>query len=395
MLRRAITVVVFTLSFLTNQARSEHIALSVNLIVTAQEATSIGRATYDDTGLCLDCRMHGNHRINGGTASYSWDLYPTEVYERQLNEPVRDAACYTAFIEGWGQAGFYGSLATVQKCAPCVLGLDTYGSGSISGAPTGVTSYDCGERISVTATPASGWEFDHWNGSITSQSTSLSFTLDASKSLTAFFLHQPPPPPPPPDGGGNGCEGGRVLNIAEDCSPIVFNFASGDYRLTGRNSPVLFDMPGNGHPRLMGWTAAGADEAFLWLDRNHNGKVTSGAELFGNFTPLQNGRLAINGFEALAEYDANHDGILDDLDPIWSRLMLWRDLNHNGLSEPNEISPLDTSDVTGIHLHEHWTGRNDSWGNAFRYESLISIRNRSGRGVRKQPVYDIFFVSVP
>jgi hypothetical protein len=202
-----------------------------------------------------------------------------------------------------------------------------------------------------------------------------------------------PSPPPPPDGGG-GCDGGRVLNIADDCSPIVINFESGDYRLTGRNSPVLFDMPGNGHPVLMGWTAAGADEAFLWLDRNHNGKVTSGAELFGNFTPLQNGRLAINGFEALAEYDANHDGIIDDRDPIWSRLMLWRDLNHNGLSEPSEISPLDASDVTAIDLHDHWTGRHDPWGNAFRYESLISIRNRSGRAVRKQPVYDIFFVSV-
>jgi hypothetical protein len=186
-----------------------------------------------------------------------------------------------------------------------------------------------------------------------------------------------------------------MLNVAEDCSPIVINFENGDYRLTGRNSPVLFDMRGNGHPLLMGWTAAGADEAFLWLDRNHNGKVTSGAELFGNFTPLKNGRMAINGFEALAEFDANRDGIIDDRDPIWSRLMLWRDLNHNALSESTEISPLDASDVTAIDLDDHWTGRHDQWGNAFRYKSLISIRNRSGHAVRKQPVYDIFFVSVP
>jgi hypothetical protein len=194
-------------------------------------------------------------------------------------------------------------------------------------------------------------------------------------------------------GGGGGCDG-RFLNIGEDCSPIVINFESGEYRLTGRNSPVLFDMPGNGHPQLMGWTAAGADEAFLWLDRNHNGKVTSGAELFGNFTPLKSGRMAINGFEALAEFDANRDGIIDEHDPIWSRLMLWRDLNHNALSESSEISPLDASDVTAIDLDDHWTGRHDQWGNAFRYKSLISIRNRSGHAVRRQPVYDIFFVSV-
>ena len=207
------------------------------------------------------------------------------------------------------------------------------------------------------------------------------------------ICYQGPPPPDPPPPGGGGCDG-RFLNPADDCSPIVINFESGDYRLTGRNSPVLFDMRGNGHPQLMGWTAAGADEAFLWLDRNHNGKVTSGAELFGNFTPLKNGRMAINGFEALAEFDADHDGIIDDRDPIWSRLMLWRDLNHNALSEPSEISPLDASDVTAIDLDDHWTGRHDQWGNAFRYKSLISIRNRSGHAVRKQPVYDIFFVSV-
>jgi hypothetical protein len=214
---------------------------------------------------------------------------------------------------------------------------------------------------------------------------------------------------PPPAGGGGGGGGGYDIDPGgggynEDlpcfpgidawCSPIVINFENGDYRLTGKNAPVLFDIRGDGHPLLMGWTAAGADEAFLWLDRNHNGRVTSGAELFGNFTPLQNGHLAKNGFEALAEFDANHDGVIDDHDPIWPRLQLWRDLNHNGISEPSEISQIDASGVTAIDLHDHWTGRHDQWGNDFRYESLISISNRSGHGGRKQPVYDIFFVSV-
>jgi hypothetical protein len=187
---------------------------------------------------------------------------------------------------------------------------------------------------------------------------------------------------------------GNNPGCGDDCSPIIINFENGDYRLTGANSPVRFAMNPQREPVLMGWTEPGADEAFLWLDRNHSGSVTSGAELFGNFTPLQNGHLAKNGFEALAEYDANHDDIIDDQDPIWPQLVLWRDLNHNGISEPSEITPLDTSDVTAIDLHDHWAGRHDQWGNAFRYESLISIRNKSGHSVRKQPVYDIFFVPV-
>lgn len=199
------------------------------------------------------------------------------------------------------------------------------------------------------------------------------------------------------DGGGSENEGMPCFpGIDPNCpsSPIIINFENGGYRLTGANAPVRFDMVGNGHPLLMGWTAAGADEAFLWLDRNHSGMVSSGAELFGNFTPLRNGNLAKNGFEALAEFDANHDDVIDYRDPIWSHLQPWRDLNHNGISEPSEISALGDSDVTAIDLRYHWTGRRDRWGNAFRYGSHVLINSKSHRGARSEGVYDIFFVTI-
>jgi hypothetical protein len=202
--------------------------------------------------------------------------------------------------------------------------------------------------------------------------------------------------PNDPGGGGYNEDMPCFPGIDPNCpsSPIIINFEDGGYRLTGANSPVRFDMVGNGHPLLMGWTAAGADEAFLWLDRNHNGAVTSGAELFGNFTPLRNGSLARNGFEALAEFDANHDGVIDDRDPIWSHLQLWRDLNHDAISEPSEIRALSDSDILAIDLHYHWTGKLDRWGNAFRYGSHVLIRSKTHRGARSEGVYDIFFVTI-
>ncbi|HXJ40214.1 MAG TPA: hypothetical protein VNH18_13125 [Bryobacteraceae bacterium] len=246
--------------------------------------------------------------------------------------------------------------------------------------------YLCNSLVSLTATPTPGWLFVGWSGDIISLDTPVTFRLWKTMWVTANFTRDSPPSSDPLPDIEDACN--------PQCSPIVINFADGGYRLTGANAPVLFDMSGSGHPRLIGWTAAGEDEAFLWLDRNHNHRVTGGAELFGNFTQLQNGHLAKNGFEALAEFDANYDGVIDNQDPVWSQLMLWRDLNHNGISEPNEIEPLDASDVTAIDLHDHWTGRYDSWGNAFRYESLISIKNPSGHATRKQPVYDIFFVSL-
>jgi hypothetical protein len=227
-------------------------------------------------------------------------------------------------------------------------------------------------------------------------------TLNGDKGVTAHFEQSNPG-----NGDGGGSIGGNIdpggggynedlpcfPQIDSWCSPLVLNFEEGDYKLTGKSSPVLFDIRGDGHPLLMGWTAEGADEAFLWLDRNHDGKVTSGVELFGNFTSLRNGQLAKNGFEALADVDDNHDGRIDDRDSVWSQLLLWRDLNHNGISEPYEIARLDTSDVVAIDLHYHWSGRHDQWGNAFRYESLISRRNGSKLSARKQPIYDIFFIS--
>jgi len=252
--------------------------------------------------------------------------------------------------------------------------------------------------VTVSASPitTTGYQFTGWSGVVNLSQEAITFQMPAQDTtLCANFTYV---------GTGSGtdsptydedlpCFPGIDVNCYS--SPVIINLEKGDYRVTGSNAPVLFDMAGNGHPRPMGWTAAGADEAFLWLDRNHNGKVTSGAELFGNFTPLQNGQLARNGFEALREFDTNVDGVIDERDPIWSRLMLWRDLNHNGISELNEIQPIAGSAVTAIFLNDHWSGRRDTSGSLFKYESLVSIRNASGHGVRKQPVYDIFFVPLP
>lgn len=176
-------------------------------------------------------------------------------------------------------------------------------------------------------------------------------------------------------------------------SPIVINFGPGGYRLTGENAPVEFDIRATGQPLRIGWTAANADEAFLCLDRNHNGRIDSGAELFGNATPMNDGSTAHNGFVALAEYDENHDGVIDKNDAVWSQLLLWRDVNHDGVSQPSEIIPVLDSTLRAISLDAHWTGRRDAFGNAFRYESRVFIQRQQASTPR--PVYDIYFAIWP
>lgn len=196
--------------------------------------------------------------------------------------------------------------------------------------------------------------------------------------------------PPPPI--GDQCGGNTDFTSA--CSPIVINFERGPYRLTGAESPVLFDIAATGRPIRIGWTAPDADEAFLSLDRDHNGIVDSGAELFGTATPLRNGRTAANGFIVLREFDDDGDRRIDANDGVWTRLLLWRDRNHDGRSQPEEIEPVAGSGIVAISLDEHRTGRRDASGNGFRYQSTIWIARAAERAV-PEPVYDVFFVSVP
>jgi len=193
-----------------------------------------------------------------------------------------------------------------------------------------------------------------------------------------------PPPQRPRDGDSGFIQCGG-LGPYEDCSPIVINFEGG-YELSGAD--IWFDIAGIGTPVLIGWTAAESDEAFLWMDRNGNDTVDGGGELFGTATRLTNGQRASNGFDVLRELDSNGDSVLDARDADWPALRLWRDANHNGLSEAVEISLLSASNVTAFDLRYHWSGRRDPHGNRFKYESLITLSH----GSATKPVYDIFFV---
>lgn len=203
--------------------------------------------------------------------------------------------------------------------------------------------------------------------------------------------------PPPPS--SDRCESNTgVVYISDDCSgatPIVINLGHGDYRLTGLDDSVRFDIAATGTPIQIGWTAAGSNQAFLWMDRNGNGVVDGGGELFGNATSLNDGTRARNGFEALKELDANHDGVLDANDPVWAHLLLWRDFDHDGKSQPGEVERVQGSEITAIDVAYHWTGRRDSQGNTFRYQSTVWLRSRSEQVDRStsRPIYDVTFVA--
>ncbi|SUX30472.1 Uncharacterised protein [Chromobacterium vaccinii] len=107
----------------------------------------------------------------------------------------------------------------------------------------------------------------------------------------------------------------------------------------------------------------------LVLDRNGNGLIDNGGELFGSETLLANGKKAANGFDALAELDSNKDGKLDSQDEAWSKLKLWQDKNGDGVSSVDELKTLAESGLTSLNLQYATQNKTDAAGNQHKQTS--------------------------
>ncbi len=138
--------------------------------------------------------------------------------------------------------------------------------------------------------------------------------------------------------------------------PLVIDLGKKGIELTNVDGGVHFDLDKNGFAEKTAWI--GTEDGFLALDRNGNGIIDDGGELFGDQVDLD-GRLAASGFEALKQLDDNvnsetseiGDGVIDKNDSRFSDLRVWIDANHNGKTDSGELKTLDELGITSISLN--------------------------------------------
>ncbi|MGD1527000.1 hypothetical protein ACP6H6_28515, partial [Vibrio harveyi] len=197
---------------------------------------------------------------------------------------------------------------------------------------------------------------DHTNDS--SMAVGKTNDKDDDKQLDPELL------PPLPD------EISSVIRRRVRRDPLSLDLNGDGVKTIGVNYGVHFDHDGDGFEESTGWLSK--EDGFLAIDKNGNGKIDSGNELFGDNTIMDydedgNPIFAEHGFESLEEYDSNGDGVINSSDEKWHELKIWQDSNSDGDTQSYELLSMESAGVESIALKYEGSGEDAGHGNTFGY----------------------------
>ncbi|MBL8413322.1 MAG: VCBS repeat-containing protein [Propionivibrio sp.] len=126
----------------------------------------------------------------------------------------------------------------------------------------------------------------------------------------------------------------RLGDARKKQDPLVLNFSSTAAQLNSQH--FKFDLNSDGNSEDINFVTGGS--GFLALDRNSDGKINNGSELFGPGSG--------NGFAELAAFDADHNGWIDENDAAFDQLRIWT----RDISGKDKLSTLKQSNVGALSL---------------------------------------------
>ncbi|MDR2925971.1 MAG: hypothetical protein LBU76_08530, partial [Azoarcus sp.] len=156
----------------------------------------------------------------------------------------------------------------------------------------------------------------------------------------------------------------RARNWTPPSDPLALDLDGDGIETVGISGAgtVLFDHDGDGIRTGTGWVKG--DDGFLVLDRNGNGTIDDGSELFGTDTVKSDGKKAKSGLDALSSLDSNRDGVFDASDAAFSQVKIWQDANQDGISQAGELKSLSEHGIASISLTATAQNRNLGSGNS-------------------------------
>lgn len=369
---------------------------------------------YNSTTFLADITLTGNGGHSSGqhgVATGVGNLFPGVS---PANNNIQGTCNYSAGSNGYcataASVNLAGSTSTVEQGTlnpagshNVSLGWASGSGGNAGGSATATGSFGGGAcytavgncSVSVSVSVGSINLSISGGQQVWAQQSNVPFTCPAvnptgggdpggcTPNTGAAYQYDPNDPPPP-------C----------DISPILIDTEGEGFHLTSAEGGVIFDISGTGHPIQMGWTDPRFHNAFLALP-GADGLVHNGKQLFGNFTP-QSPSPHPNGFLALAEFDkpengGNGDGVIDENDAVYSRLRLWIDENHDGISQSNELHSLSELGIYSLALSYFESRRTDQFGDQFRYKGRVNPgqqrdpRDQTPSGDPGRWTYDVFF----
>lgn len=203
---------------------------------------------------------------------------------------------------------------------------------------------------------------------------------------------------PAPVAGCYSCACSLQLCEQSEFCPLILDLNGDGIHTTGLSDPIHFWIDLQGRTEATAWTDPNSEEAFLWTDLN-NDHTAQPIELFGSRMLTHGGSYHAHGFDALAKYDrpyygGDNDGQITQKDWIWARLKLWVDRNHDGISQPTEISVLPSHGIVALNL-PHVDGEvYDEHGNELYLVGSYVARTH-GNATEERLMADIEFKFIP